>query len=104
MAYCASNHHTNNHHQHEHLIIYRLLLHHQYHFSSSSEEVSRGGRVLRDSSAMVAEREALQMRIQRLAVLMPTKVSLFDFEIENLGRTVQHKLDAQSLWLFGQHG
>ena len=47
------------------------------------EKVSRGGRVLRDNSAIVAEREAQQMGIERLAVLMPRKVSLFDFEIEN---------------------
>ena len=60
-------------------------------------------RVLRVNSAMVAEREALRMGIGRLAVLMPTKVSLFDFEIENLGRTVQYKRDAQFLRLFGQH-
>ena len=43
------------------------------------EKVSHGGRVLRDNSAMVAEREALRMGIECLAVLMPTKVSLFDF-------------------------
>ena len=67
------------------------------------EKVSHGGRMLRDNSAMVAEREALQMGIERLAVLMPTKVSLLDFEIENLGRIVQYKLDAQSLRLLGQH-
>ena len=71
--------------------------------AGSFEKVSHGGRVLRYNSAMVAEREALRMGIERLAVLMPTKVSLFDFEIENLGRTVQYKLDAQSLRLFGQH-
>ena len=65
--------------------------------AGSFEKVSHGGRVLRDNSAMVAEREALRMGIDRLAVLMPTKVSLFDFEIENSGRPVQYKLDAQSL-------
>ena len=46
---------------------------------------------------MVAEREALRMGIERLGVLLPTKVSLFDFEIENLGRTVQYKRDSAAL-------
>ena len=67
------------------------------------EKVSHGGRVLKGSSAMVAEREALRMGIERLEVLLPTTVSLFDFEVENSGRTVQYKLDAQSLRLFGLH-
>ena len=68
-----------------------------------SRLIRHGGRVLRDNSVMVAGRQALRMGIERLAVLMPTKVSLSDFEIENLGRTVQYKLNAQSLRLFGQH-
>ena len=71
--------------------------------ANSFENVSHGGRVLRDNSAMVAEREALRMGIERLAVLMLTKVSLFDFEIQNFGRTAQYKLDGQSVRLFGQH-
>ena len=71
--------------------------------AGSFEKVSHGGRVLRDNSAMVADWEALRMGIERLAVLISTKVSLRKFEIENLGRTVQYKLDAQSLRLFGQH-
>ena len=47
------------------------------------EKVSCGGRVLRNASA--------------------TKVSSFDFQVENSGRTVQYKLNAQSLRLFGLH-
>ena len=39
--------------------------------------------------------------IEHLAVLFPTEVSSFDFQVENSGRTVQYKLDAQSLRLFG---
>ena len=34
------------------------------------------------------------MGIERLAALLPTKVGLFDFEVEYSGRTVQCKLDA----------
>ena len=43
------------------------------------------------------------MGIERLTVLFPIKVSLFDFKVFNSGRTVQYKLDAQSLRLFGLH-
>ena len=67
----------------------------------SFEKVSYGGRVLRNASAMTAEREALRMGIEHLRVLFPTEVSSFDFQVENSGRTVQHELDAQSLRLFG---
>ena len=70
--------------------------------AGSFERVSHGGRVLRDNAAMVAEREALRMGVERLAALLPTKVSLVDFEIENSGGKVQYKLGAQSLRLFGQ--
>ena len=48
----------------------------------SFEKVSHGGRVLKNASAMT--------------VLFPTEVSSFDFQVENSGRTVQYKLDAQS--------
>ena len=41
--------------------------------------------------------------IEHLTVLFPTVVSLFDFQVENSGRTVQYKLKAQSLRLFGLH-
>ena len=53
--------------------------------TESFEKVSYGGRVLRDISAMAAEREPLQMGIEHLTALFPTNVSLFDFEIENSG-------------------
>ena len=64
---------------------------------------SHGGRVLRNASAMTAEREALRMGIEHLTVLFPTEVSSFDFQVEYSGRTVQYKLNAQSLRLFGLH-
>ena len=65
------------------------------------EKVSYGGCVLRNASAMIAEREALRKGIEHLTVLFPTVVSPFDFQVENSGRTVQYKLHAQSLRLFG---
>ena len=41
--------------------------------------------------------------IEHLRVLFPTAVCSFAFQIENSGRTVQYKLNAQSLRLFGFH-
>ena len=67
------------------------------------EKVSYGGCVLKNASAMIAEREALRKGIEHLTVLFPTVVSSFDFQDENSGRTVQYKLNAQSLRLFGLH-
>ena len=67
------------------------------------EKVSYGGRVLRNVSAMIAEREALRKGIEHLTVLFPSVVSSFDFQVENSGGTVQYKLNAQSLRLFGLH-
>ena len=67
------------------------------------EKVSYGGRVLRNASAMIAEREALRMGIEHLTVLFPTEVSSFDFQVECTDGTVQYKLNAQSLRLFGLH-
>ena len=54
----------------------------------SFEKASYGGRMLRNASAMTAEREALRMGIEHLTVLFPTEVSSFDFQVENSGRTV----------------
>ena len=67
------------------------------------EKVSHGGRVLRNASAMIAEREALRLGIEHLTVLFPTEVSTFDLQVECTDRTVQYKLNAQSLRLFGLH-
>ena len=43
------------------------------------------------------------MGIEHLTVLFPTEVSSFDFQVECTDRTVQYKLNAQSLRLFGLH-
>ena len=51
--------------------------------TGSFEKNSYGGRVLRNTSAMTAEREALRMGIERLTVLFPTTGSFFfDFKVE----------------------
>ena len=52
---------------------------------------------------MIAEREALRMGIEHLTVLFPTEVSSFDFQVECTDRTVQYKLNGQSLRLLGLH-
>ena len=59
--------------------------------------------VLRNASTMIAECEALRMGIEHLTFLFPTEVSSFDFQVECTKRTVQYKLNAQSLRLFGLH-
>ena len=59
--------------------------------------------MLRNASAMTVEREALRMGIEHLTVLFPTEVSSFDFQVECRDGTVQYKLNAQSLRLFGLH-
>ena len=72
-------------------------------FKTSPCVLAYTGRVLRNASAMTAEREALRMGIEYLTVLFPTGTSSFDFQVESTGRTVQYKLNAQSLRLFGLH-
>ena len=52
---------------------------------------------------MTAEREALKLAIEYLTVLFPTEVSSFVFQVGSTDRTVQYKLTAQSLRLFGLH-
>ena len=59
--------------------------------------------VLRNASAMIAEREALRKGIEHLTVLFPTEVSCLIFKLMCTDRTVQYKLNAQSLRLFGLH-
>ena len=59
--------------------------------------------MLRNASAMTAEREALKLGIEYLTVLFPTEVNSFVFQVESTDRTAQYKLNAQSLRLFGLH-
>ena len=81
----------------------RLLGFYGYGMNTVPLRKSYGGRVLRNASAMIADREALRMGIEHLTVLFPTEVSSFDFQVECTDRTVQYKLNAQSLRLFGLH-
>ena len=72
-------------------------------FDGARRESGLGPAVLRNASAMIAGREALRMGIEYLTVSFPTEVSSFDFQVECTDRTVQYKLNAQSLRLFGLH-
>ena len=65
------------------------------------EKVSNGRCVLKNAS-IIAERENLRKDIEHLTVLFPI-VSSFDFQVENSGRTVQYKLNAQSQRFFRLH-
>ena len=67
------------------------------------EKVSYGVRVLRNASAMIAERGALRLGTEHLTVLFPTEDSSFDFRVECTDSTVRYKFNAQSLRLFGLH-
>ena len=68
--------------------------------TGSFEKISYGGRVLRNTSAMTAEREALRMGIERLTVLFPTQVSLCDFrlkiQVEQCSTNLTHSLCGSS--------
>ena len=65
--------------------------------TGSFEKIAHGGRVLRNISAMTAEREAMRMGTERLTVLFPAKVSLFNFKIFNAVGTAQYKNLTRSL-------
>ena len=67
------------------------------------ERVSYGGPVLRNASAMTAEREALRWVVEYLTFLFPTEVCSFVCQGESTDRTVQYRLNAKSLRLFGLH-
>ena len=69
----------------------------------SFEKVSYGGRVLRNASVMTAEREALRLGIEYLTVCFRHRLARLIFKLKSTDRTVQCKLNAQSLRLFGLH-
>ena len=57
--------------------------------------------MLRDTSAMTAERDVLRMGDKQLTTLFPVETSDLEFVIENEGRQIKYKLNAQSVRLFG---
>ena len=47
------------------------------------ERISHGGKVLKDTIAMAAEREALRMGVEHLMILFPVEANDFQFIVEN---------------------
>ena len=65
------------------------------------ERISHGGRVLKDTTAMNAEREALRSGVEHLMSLFPVEAKDFQFVVENESRETKYKADTQSMRLFG---
>ena len=65
------------------------------------ERMSHGGRVLKDTTAMNAEREALRSGVEHLISLLPVEAKDFQFVVENERRETKYKVDTQSMLLFG---
>ena len=65
------------------------------------ERISHGGNVLKDTTAMTAEREALRMGVEHLMTLFPVETKDFQFVVENENRDTKYKVDTQSMRLFG---
>ena len=68
--------------------------------SGEFERISHGGKVLKDTTAMAAEREALKMGVENLMTLFPVEAKEFQFVVENESRETEYKVDTQSLRLF----
>ena len=65
------------------------------------ERISHGGKVLKDTTAMRAEREVLRMGVEHLMTLFPVEAKDFYFVVENESRETKNKVDTQSMRLFG---
>ena len=65
------------------------------------ERISHGGKVLKDTTAMNAEREALRLGVEHLMTLFPVEAKGFQFVVENESRKTKYKVDTQSMRLFG---
>ena len=60
------------------------------------EMISHGGKVLKDTTAMTAEREALRMGVEQLMTLFPVETKDFQFVVESESRETKYKVDTQS--------
>ena len=65
------------------------------------ERISHGGKVLKDTTAMNAEREALRSGVEHLMSLFPVEAKDFQFVFGNESRETKYKVDTQSMRLFG---
>ena len=58
-----------------------------------------GGKLLKDTTAMTAEREALRLGVENLMTLFPAETKDFQFVVENESRETEYKVDIQSMRL-----
>ena len=65
------------------------------------ERISHGGKVLKDTTAVNAEREALRLGVEYLMSLFPVEAMDFQFAVENESRETKYKVETQSMRLFG---
>ena len=67
------------------------------------ERIAHGGKLLEDTTAMAAEREALRMGVENLAALFPLEAQEFQFVVvvENERGNTKYKVDMQSMRLLG---
>ena len=65
------------------------------------ERISHGGKVLMNTTAMTAEREALRMGVEYLATLFPVDVKECTFVVENECTETKYIVDTQSMRIFG---
>ena len=69
--------------------------------SGEFERIAHGGKLLKDTTAMTAEREALRMGVESLKTLFPAEAKDVQFVVENESRETKYKVDTQSTRLFG---
>ena len=65
------------------------------------ERFSHGGKLLKDTTAMTAERETLRMGVEHLMTLFPVETKDFQFVVENDGTETKYIFDTQSMRLVG---
>ena len=65
------------------------------------ERIPHGGKVLKDTTAMTAEREALRMGVEQLMTVFPVETKDFQFVVENESGKTKYIVDTQSMRLFG---
>ena len=65
------------------------------------ERIARGGKVLRSTSAVTAERETLRKGVEYLATLFPVDAKECTFVVENESTETKYIVDTQFMRLFG---
>ena len=71
------------------------------HMKGEFERIAHGGKLLRNTTAIEAEREALRLGVENLTILFPVEAKDFQFVVENEIREKEYKVDNQSMRLLG---